>query len=588
MFHVEIRRDKNGGYGAYWVDHSSSIPDKFLFGDEWEKDPLEIFNSDEDSFYLSLVEKPPENRVIRFGIKESGVGGNPDDQQPTTKGVLFGENDNILGIVIGLFNAAPGNDFLKVFTDKFNSGVTEPRLADNMAAHPFFIDHIIDDKMTTTTKVEVLMSHYGLTADNVPGSPATKAQAFFTNSINSNVGFGEIATEATFFLLGNRLLGNGVPEMFIEIKRLLELKILAAKNYSQNNPSVNQLKILQEPLLEKTIEFGTDKPDNLTGSLNGSVIWGKEGHDIITLRAQDARDVVVLKNGTDSQIFDANGDGRITFEDISKGKNVFLPDRIINFKLGEADTADRIDVSNFNFSGVHIGLLDLNTTYVLAKRSNMTVADNPFSLLGGVYDPVFDDVPSPDMPNAEDLKALLDLFGGFPNSTISTIDALSVDELKIFFNSLGDFPYSTISTIDALSVGKLKALFDALNPDDSKALFRSLENFSDPFISAYSVISDDDVKEALNLYEDFDDGNIKYIITPGSNGKIDETTDFTDIPDLFYEPNVGNRGLAFFNNNSSTFLFVDANKDGDFTAADDILVELQGVSNLTESSFIFL
>ena len=39
---------------------------------------------------------------------------------------------------------------------------------------------------------------------------------------------------------------------------------------------------------------------------------------------------------------------------------------------------------------------------------------------------------------------------------------------------------------------------------------------------------------------------------------------------------------------SNTYVFIDANKDGDFTAADDMIVELQGVSDLIETNVIFL
>lgn len=39
---------------------------------------------------------------------------------------------------------------------------------------------------------------------------------------------------------------------------------------------------------------------------------------------------------------------------------------------------------------------------------------------------------------------------------------------------------------------------------------------------------------------------------------------------------------------SETYVFIDANKDGDFTAADDMIVKLQGVSDLIEANVIFL
>jgi hypothetical protein len=70
-------------------------------------------------------------------------------------------------------------------------------------------------------------------------------------------------------------------------------------------------------------------------------------------------------------------------------------------------------------------------------------------------------------------------------------------------------------------------------------------------------------------------------------------TDLTSIPDLFSDSTAGDRGLAFSEiplppalGVSQSFLFIDANKDGDFTAADDMMVELQATGTLPEVIFI--
>ena len=53
---------------------------------------------------------------------------------------------NILGIVAGLFNAAPGEQFLTEFTEAVDAGLTETQLAGILAAHPVFTDDIMGIK----------------------------------------------------------------------------------------------------------------------------------------------------------------------------------------------------------------------------------------------------------------------------------------------------------------------------------------------------------------------------------------------------------------------------------------------------------
>lgn len=56
------------------------------------------------------------------------------------------------------------------------------------------------------------------------------------------------------------------------------------------------------------------------------------------------------------------------------------------------------------------------------------------------------------------------------------------------------------------------------------------------------------------------------------------TTDLTSIADLFAAP-AGDRGLAYSVVGGSTYVFLDANKDGNFTAADDVIIKLAGVAS---------
>ena len=113
------------------------------------------------------------------------------------------QKNNILGVVAGLFNAAPGREFLAEFVNAVDNGLTILQLADILAAHPAFTDGIMGGQNTTASQVAVLMSHFGLTHDGVTGSAASQAETFFTDSINSGIGFGQIIFQAGSFLLAD-------------------------------------------------------------------------------------------------------------------------------------------------------------------------------------------------------------------------------------------------------------------------------------------------------------------------------------------------------------------------------------------------
>lgn len=58
---------------------------------------------------------------------------------------------------------------------------------------------------------------------------------------------------------------------------------------------------------------------------------------------------------------------------------------------------------------------------------------------------------------------------------------------------------------------------------------------------------------------------------------VTNATNLTSIADLFAAP-AGDRGLAFSVIGADTYVFIDANKDGNFTAADDAIIKLAGVA----------
>ena len=67
---------------------------------------------------------------------------------------------------------------------------------------------------------------------------------------------------------------------------------------------------------------------------------------------------------------------------------------------------------------------------------------------------------------------------------------------------------------------------------------------------------------------------------------VTNATDLTSIADLFAAP-AGDRGLAVSLIGTHTYVFIDANKDGNFTAADDSIIKLVSVAALGETDINF-
>jgi hypothetical protein len=111
--------------------------------------------------------------------------------------------------------------------------------------------------------------------------------------------------------------------------------------------------------------LGSEGVDTVIASSKGDTLYTGKGADVVTLDSGvgAARDTLVYKAATDSQIADTSKDGKFTLTD--GGFDV-----ITNFDFGGAATNDRLDVTNFNFSGAQRGVVD-----VAAKLNFVTPTD---------------------------------------------------------------------------------------------------------------------------------------------------------------------------------------------------------------------
>jgi len=141
------------------------------------------------------------------------------------------QKTEILKIVAGLFNAAPGGSNLTELANLVSGGMTTSQLADALAANTLFTNGIMGGKVTVEDQVDVLLHNFGLAADSDPASAGSQAAAYFTQLINDGVGFGNIVFQAVTYL-------SGTPATeFTVAATLLANKALVADAYSKTASS---------------------------------------------------------------------------------------------------------------------------------------------------------------------------------------------------------------------------------------------------------------------------------------------------------------------------------------------------------------
>jgi hypothetical protein len=151
------------------------------------------------------------------------------------------QQTEILKVVAGLFNAAPGGVYLSELAGLVEGGMTTSQLADTLAASPVFTTGVLAGKVTVDDQVDVLMKNFGVTADSDPASAGSQAKAYFTEQLTNGVGFGKIVFDAASFLT------TTTDTAFATAKTLLENKVLVAAAYSKT-ASTTDLDTLQSVL----------------------------------------------------------------------------------------------------------------------------------------------------------------------------------------------------------------------------------------------------------------------------------------------------------------------------------------------------
>lgn len=536
------------------------------------------------------------------------------------------QETNILGVVAGLFNAAPGGQYLNEFSDLIDAGLTEAQLADSLAAHSAFKSGIMGGKTTIASQVTVLMSHYGLVADGITGSPASQAEAFFTNSLNAGIGFGEIVIEATNFLLSNT-----VPTEFSETANLLKNKIKASGIYSEHISSTD-LATLKGPLYglngatllttaEATSFLTTNKFLFIANTATfDEAISGAIAGPIGFINVPDSFSLNIVSAGKNS-VFDIGANISVTLHDAS---GLTAGGNAETFTLNATIKADNIGTDT---DGISAQTISVDGVENLAISSNVVNTDGFAPGTNAAAHMLTARFIAPD---AETISITGN--GGVNLAMGNTLEEMAIGKVSkidvsgstgnviinfaahtqsvAYKGSAGTDIYVGSTQGDIITGGKggdwiiletaqaardiliLESAADAqisdTNNDGKIAILDELDYEMIDNFSVGSGATDDRIDITSFGFTGVQRGLVEV------NAKVPSfDTDLTSIPDLFSDI-AGDRGAAFSEiplppefGVSQTFLFIDANMDGDFTAADDVMIELMGSGPLSEASLIF-
>lgn len=297
------------------------------------------------------------------------------------------QQTDILKIVAGLFNAAPGGSNLSELAKLVEGGMTISQLSDALAGNTLFTNGILAGKVTVDDQVSVLLKNFGLTADTDAASAGSQAKAYFTDQIEKGVGFGKIVFDSVTFL------STTTDTAFSTAKTLLDNKALVAAAYSKTK-SASDLDTLQKALSNVTgtapytdtdvanilKDSGSTVGNTFTLTNTTDSLTGSSGDDLFIGDnvSASAGDTLVGGTGTDTlKIFGTN-----TVPNISGIEQVYYNAPGGNLDFSAKSDVKSVELDAFGTNTVTVGADQGVKLTNLTGGSTATVAGNTPTSLG--------------------------------------------------------------------------------------------------------------------------------------------------------------------------------------------------------------
>jgi len=285
--------------------------------------------------------------------------------------ITSAQQTEILKIVAGLFNAAPGGSNLSELANFVSNGGTTQQLSNALAALPLFTTGILAGKVTVEDQVDVLMKNFGLTDSDDAASAGAQAHDYFHDRIEAGDGFGAIVYDAVTFL------STTTDTAFTEAKTLLDNKALVSAAYSKTS-SASDLDTLQKVLsnVTGTAPYTDEDVANIlegSGSTVGKTFTltnttdaftGSSGNDVFIGDNVSASAGDTLVGGTGTDILKIYGTA--TVPNISGIENVYY-----NAPGGSIDFSAKSDVTSIEVDGFGSNTLTVGANQAI-KLTNQT------------------------------------------------------------------------------------------------------------------------------------------------------------------------------------------------------------------------
>lgn len=258
------------------------------------------------------------------------------------------QQKQILGVVAGLFGAAPGQDYLAQIIEVIEASNSVKEASVALGNHPIFKDDVLGGA-STAEQIAIVMGHFGLNASGT-GAANTEAKQYVTGALAAGKGWGEIVYDGVVYLLNDAVRASE----FDATAQLLNNMILVSDVYSESNSSTD-LAFLQSMLGD----VNTENPDTREEAEDYV-------HDHLPPPPPPPQQNLALTTGIDR--FDIH-DGDVVTGDSSTWDpsdsvtghsgtvNLFLDDT-----LDESGSLNNIDVVNVDpgLTGVNDGIVRIN------------------------------------------------------------------------------------------------------------------------------------------------------------------------------------------------------------------------------------
>lgn len=276
------------------------------------------------------------------------------------------QQQNIIALTVGLFNAAPGADYLTELSEVFEAnGNSYAALTDFIVSTPAFNAQYAG-RVTVENKVATALNLLGVPAE---GEAREEATAYFLERAEAGASEAEILLEAVQFLQGD------VAEKYADIKAAFENKIEVATFYSveqqQSSTNLEELKsvvanVTSDPATveeaEDAIIGGTGQTFTLTDGIDNFVGTGGNDTFIGDNTSANAGDTLEGGAGTDTlQLFNS-----VALGNISGIENVE-----INGNTGNVNVSNNADVESVTLRNTDITGTD--PVYTLAAEQTLTL-----------------------------------------------------------------------------------------------------------------------------------------------------------------------------------------------------------------------